>query len=232
MASTFHTPGPWDVGRDGEVYSVPAYSSVCMVLASSHGEANACLIAEAPILLALLREVVAYRRGHGAYNFSRLPDADRSLAALEAWERIEQRIDAAITKAEARQTDHRRIAILEQQDHPRAAAHSNSAGHSELEPDGRQGRTSECVDRQGGQGREVGGRAALLASGVQCGQRDVRGKGGTPVNGPARDIGARAALASVDTHPDRGGDPNGAAFMGGAVPSEETADAQTPEVSA
>jgi hypothetical protein len=43
---------------------------------------------------ALLADVVRYRRGLGRYNFSRLPDDERGIAALEAWEELETRIDA------------------------------------------------------------------------------------------------------------------------------------------
>jgi hypothetical protein len=42
----------------------------------------------------LLREVMAYRRGEGRYNFSRLPYDERGIACLEAWESLEKRIDA------------------------------------------------------------------------------------------------------------------------------------------
>jgi len=43
---------------------------------------------------ALLADVMRYRRGVGRFNFSRLPDDERSLAALEAWEELENRINA------------------------------------------------------------------------------------------------------------------------------------------
>ena len=42
----------------------------------------------------LLADVMRYRRGLGRYNFSRLPDEERSIAALEAWEELETRIEA------------------------------------------------------------------------------------------------------------------------------------------
>lgn len=40
----------------------------------------------------LIEDIWNYRRGNGEYNFSTLPDEERSLAALEAWEAIENRI--------------------------------------------------------------------------------------------------------------------------------------------
>lgn len=43
---------------------------------------------------ALLQAVLDYRRGRGRFNFSALPDDQRSIAALEAWEDIEDRIEA------------------------------------------------------------------------------------------------------------------------------------------
>lgn len=43
---------------------------------------------------ALLADVMRYRRGLGRYNFSRLPDDQRDIAALEAWEELEDRINA------------------------------------------------------------------------------------------------------------------------------------------
>jgi hypothetical protein len=41
----------------------------------------------------LLAEIIAYRQGKGKYNFSRLSDEKRSIAALGAWESLEMRID-------------------------------------------------------------------------------------------------------------------------------------------
>jgi hypothetical protein len=61
-----------------------------------------------------------------------------------------------------------------QQDRPRAAALSISAGNSELEPDDRQSQRSRSPDRQGGKGQGLGGCTALLPSGLQCGERNVR----------------------------------------------------------
>ena len=43
---------------------------------------------------ALLADVMRYRRGLGRYNFSLLPDDQRGIAALEAWEELENRINA------------------------------------------------------------------------------------------------------------------------------------------
>jgi hypothetical protein len=52
----------------------------------------------------LLREVLAYRHGEGKYNFSRLPDEERGIASLEAWESLETRIESHLSnnKAEPR----------------------------------------------------------------------------------------------------------------------------------
>ena len=54
-APSAHTPGPWVI-QDDEVYSQPAYQSICIVLCSDRGPANARLIAVAPELAALLIE--------------------------------------------------------------------------------------------------------------------------------------------------------------------------------
>jgi hypothetical protein len=64
----------------------------------------------------------------------------------------------------------------DQQDRSRAADDTFGANNSELEPDGKQNRESSSADRQGGGCREVGGRPAVLSSGVQCRERDVRGE--------------------------------------------------------
>jgi hypothetical protein len=50
---------------------------------------------------------------------------------------------------------------------------SQARAHSELEPDDRQNQRNRNPDRQGGEGREIGGRPALLPSGLQRGERDV-----------------------------------------------------------
>jgi hypothetical protein len=47
----------------------------------------------------LLADVLRYRRGLGRYNLSRLPEDQRSIAALEAWEELETRIENALSKA-------------------------------------------------------------------------------------------------------------------------------------
>lgn len=60
---------------------------------------------------------------------------------------------------------------------PRSASSSISRAHSELEPDG-QGQANRSPDRQGGGSREVGGRPAVLAGGLQCGERTVQPQGG------------------------------------------------------
>ena len=43
------------------------------------------------------QSVLDYKRGIGKFNFSRLPDADRSTAALEAWEKVEDNLLAALS---------------------------------------------------------------------------------------------------------------------------------------
>lgn len=43
--------------------------------------------------LALLSDVIRYRRGLGKYNFSRLIGQERDIAALEAWEQLEIEIE-------------------------------------------------------------------------------------------------------------------------------------------
>ena len=40
----------------------------------------------------LIQEVVDYYEGNGKYNFSHLPDSERGIAALEAWEEIYSRL--------------------------------------------------------------------------------------------------------------------------------------------
>jgi hypothetical protein len=47
----------------------------------------------------LLADVLRYRRGLGRYNYSRLPDDQRSITALEAWEELETRIENTLSKA-------------------------------------------------------------------------------------------------------------------------------------
>lgn len=85
-----------------------------------------------------------------------------------------------------------------QQDRSRAAVDSLSASNSELEPDDRQDKTSGSDDRQGGCGREVGGRAALLAGGVQRGERDVLREDSDELTGQAG--AAMAPAAHVKAH--------------------------------
>lgn len=53
-----------------------------------------CLCSPAVGSDALLADVMRYRRGLGRYNFSLLPDDQRGIAALEAWEELENRINA------------------------------------------------------------------------------------------------------------------------------------------
>ncbi len=85
--------------------------------------------------------------------------------------------------------------IAKQQDHPRAAAHSISAGNSELEPDDRQKQGSGNTHQQGCGSQGFGGRTAFLASGVQRSQRDVRDESGPELNKVARVHHARATIA-------------------------------------
>jgi hypothetical protein len=50
-----HTPGPWE-WANGEVFAEPSNDSICVVLQKApHADANACLIAAAPEMLAVLR---------------------------------------------------------------------------------------------------------------------------------------------------------------------------------
>jgi hypothetical protein len=44
-----------------------------------------------------LRNVIDYSRGTGSYNFRRLPEEDRDIARIEVWEKIQERIEAALT---------------------------------------------------------------------------------------------------------------------------------------
>jgi len=62
MTENKHTPGPWEIGRGGEVYAAKQYQSVAMVCLHDEGEANAHLIAAAPDLLACLK--LLDERGH------------------------------------------------------------------------------------------------------------------------------------------------------------------------
>lgn len=48
---------------------------------------------------ALLADVLRYRRGLGRYNFSNLKSQDRAMAALEAWEELETRIEITLSNA-------------------------------------------------------------------------------------------------------------------------------------
>lgn len=60
MTNTKHTPGPWEVGEEGEIL---AGSSEFLVATAYHGrpaqEANARLIAAAPELLKTVKELVS-----------------------------------------------------------------------------------------------------------------------------------------------------------------------------
>jgi len=47
----------------------------------------------------LLTDILHYRRGIGKYNLSLLSPEARSIAALEAWEEIENRIEQALNPA-------------------------------------------------------------------------------------------------------------------------------------
>jgi hypothetical protein len=44
-----------------------------------------------------LRNVIDYCHANGAYNFRRLPEEDRDIARIEVWEKIQERIEAALT---------------------------------------------------------------------------------------------------------------------------------------
>lgn len=61
-----------------------------------------------------------------------------------------------------------------QQDCPRAAVDSLGAGHSEVEPDGRQDEADRGTDRQSGGSREVGGRTSVLTGSLQRSECNVR----------------------------------------------------------
>lgn len=88
------------------------------------------------------------------------------------------------------------VSSASQQARRRTAALSISAGNSELEPDDRQEQRSGNFDRQGGEGREVGRCAALLAGGLQCSKRDVRRKSGSAIR-PSDSAGRPEARKSA-----------------------------------
>jgi len=81
----------------------------------------------------------------------------------------------SLTQAFAKHRTDSLTAFRNQQDRSRTADDTFSANNSELEPDGKDERSCQA-DRQGGAGGEVGGRAAVLSGGVQCGERNVRGE--------------------------------------------------------
>lgn len=57
-------------------------------------------------LRSVLADILRYRRGEEPYNFWRLPGADREMAALEAWEALELRMESALAQAgEARRAE-------------------------------------------------------------------------------------------------------------------------------
>lgn len=60
----------------------------------------------AAVLAAVLADVLRYRRGLGRYNFSRLSEEDRGIAAMEAWEELEKRIATELWKAGVSQLTH------------------------------------------------------------------------------------------------------------------------------
>jgi len=60
---------------------------------------NGCCICDDPSknhLRTLLVDVLNYRRGLGRYDLSKLPEDERSITALVAWEELESRIENAI----------------------------------------------------------------------------------------------------------------------------------------
>ncbi|WP_156379250.1 hypothetical protein [Rhizobium sp. Root149] len=50
---------------------------------------------------------------------------------------------------------------------------SSSLAYSEVETDGRQEQANRNLNRQGGEGRQIGGRSSVFTSSLQCGERDV-----------------------------------------------------------
>ena len=63
-------------------------------------EADLRLWSKSPELLSLLREVIAYNRGEGVYNFSELEERDRMSEAQEAWENLSERIMTTLSSVE------------------------------------------------------------------------------------------------------------------------------------
>jgi hypothetical protein len=85
-----HTPGPWKVSDNGEVYAVDSGDSICMVLLGPNGISNARLIGASPDLAEALHGVVRicealrYTAGLGKNQLKRIDAAHAALAKAGA----------------------------------------------------------------------------------------------------------------------------------------------------
>ena len=85
-----HTPGPWVIGDDGNVYGGRDEQASVFPIAQRMSGANARLIAAAPELLAALRSARAWvaqyaeLRGHEAASASMLRVIEAAIARAES----------------------------------------------------------------------------------------------------------------------------------------------------
>ena len=86
-----HTPGPWKTTKDGRVFSgsakewnrtfnaeMPTFIAAC-----GGNDANARLIAQAPEMLAILRNVILTAEDHGVGHWPPVDDARAIIRAAE-----------------------------------------------------------------------------------------------------------------------------------------------------
>lgn len=190
-----HTPGPWRVADDGTVMFTPTgewrhakpvplasgfrEEAFCGGDGTSESRANAYLAAAAPDLLDACKALLkSHRQGAGQCCEA----ADLGIAAI------------------AKALSHEAENSPQQTRRPHADCHPNLAGNSEVEPDGRDEKRSGRTDQKGGSERQVGGRNALLPSGLQRGERDVcREVGSKDLNNAAGVSEARAAIVQAQS---------------------------------
>jgi hypothetical protein len=86
----------WDTGDSCRKNCVNEDACDCLIVEKRRQVAAAEAIGLKEMMESL-RNVIDYSRGTGAYNFRRLPEEDRDIARIEVWEKIQERIEAALT---------------------------------------------------------------------------------------------------------------------------------------
>ena len=100
-----YTAGEWfiDSADDLEPPTIIDAGGIPVTYLSEHGDetiGNARLIKLAPQIYELLVEIMNYRQGKGAFNFSKLSSYDRDNAAYDAWESLEEQILSVLKEIE------------------------------------------------------------------------------------------------------------------------------------